>query len=122
MITCLKSYANQWVEIPGHLGMFGGHWSSASGDKKYIICQVTSQKQVIEISGNFIGGSSSLYVTTLPSLVARGIVIVDVPSLPRDLARLRDERAICLYELEALARYVTNLPSLVAIGTVVLEK
>ena len=66
--------------------------------KKYLICQVTSQKQVIEISGNFISGSSSLYVTTLPRLVARGIVIVDVLSLPRDLARLPDERVICLYE------------------------
>ena len=26
--------------------MFGGHWSSASGDKKYLTCHVTSQKHV----------------------------------------------------------------------------
>ena len=26
--------------------MFGGHWSSASGDKKYLICQKTSQNNV----------------------------------------------------------------------------
>ena len=26
-----------------HIAVFGGHWSSASGDIKYLICRVTSQ-------------------------------------------------------------------------------
>ena len=69
---------NQWVEILDHLGMFCGHWSSGSGDKKYLICHVTSQNQVIEGSRNFIDGSSSMYVTNLPNLVATGIVIVEM--------------------------------------------
>ena len=36
---------------------------------------MTSQKHVIEGSSNFMSGSSSWYVTTLPSLEAIGIVI-----------------------------------------------
>ena len=33
--------------------MFSGHWSSESGDKKYLICHVTSQDHKIEGSSNF---------------------------------------------------------------------
>ena len=54
----------------------GGHWSHASGDRKYLICHVTSQNREIEGSGNFL--SSSWYATTLPSLVAIGIVVVEI--------------------------------------------
>ena len=49
--------------------MFGEHWSSATGDIKYLICQVTSQDHVIEESCDFMSGSSSLFDTTLPSLL-----------------------------------------------------
>ena len=28
-------------------GSFGSHWSGASGDIKYLICQATSEDQVI---------------------------------------------------------------------------
>ena len=28
--------------------MFGGHWSSASRDIKYLVCHITSQNNVIE--------------------------------------------------------------------------
>ena len=34
--------------------MFGGHWSSASGDIKYLIYRVTLQNHVIEVSCNFV--------------------------------------------------------------------
>ena len=61
-----------------HLAMFGGHWSSASGDIKYLICHVTSQNHVIERSSNFMSESSSWHVTTLPSLVPIGIVAVEM--------------------------------------------
>ena len=33
--------------------MFRGYWSSASGDIKYLICHVISQKHVIEGSSNY---------------------------------------------------------------------
>ena len=63
--------------------MFGGHWSSASGDIKYLTCHVTLQNHVIE-------GSSNFY--KWPSLVAIGIVIVEINvfSLSRDQARLHN--------------------------------
>ena len=56
--------------VSHYFAMFGRHWSLAVGDKKYLICYVTSQNHVIKGSSNFMSGSSSWYVTTLPSLVA----------------------------------------------------
>ena len=53
--------------------MFGGHWSSASVDIKYLICHVISQNHAAEGLSNFLSWSSSWYVTTLPNLVAIGI-------------------------------------------------
>ena len=49
--------------------MLDGHWSSASGVIKYLTCQVTLQNHVIE---------GSWYTTSLPSLAAINIVIVDI--------------------------------------------
>ena len=51
-----------------------GYWSSASGDM-YLICHVTSQDHGIEGSYNFISWRSSLYVPTVPSLMAIDIAI-----------------------------------------------
>ena len=48
------------------------HCSSAFGDIKYLICHVTSANRVIEGSYNSLSGSSSWYVTSLPSLVTIG--------------------------------------------------
>ena len=59
-----------------HSVMFGSNSSNVSGDIKYLICQVTSQKHVIEGSSNFISGNPLWYVTTLSSLVTIGIVVV----------------------------------------------
>ena len=36
-----------------HLVMLGGHWSSASGDIKYLKCHVTLQNHVIKESSNY---------------------------------------------------------------------
>ena len=52
-----------------HLVMFGVHWSNASRDIAYVICYRTLQNHVIERLCGVIGGSFSLYVTILPSLV-----------------------------------------------------
>ena len=60
-----------------HLAMFAGHWSSASGDIKYLTCHVTSLTYVIEGSCNVVNGSSLLYATTLPPLLALGIAVVE---------------------------------------------
>ena len=64
--------------------MFGCHWSTASGDKAFLICHVTSQDHAIERSCGLMGGSSSLYVASLSSLIAIGIMLMEsVSTLPR---------------------------------------
>ena len=64
--------------ISQHLAMFAGHWSGASGNMKYLICHATSLTHVIEGLCNFMSGSSSFYVTTLPSLVVLGVAVVEI--------------------------------------------
>ena len=62
-----------------HLTMHGGHCFIATGNIEYWICHVTSQNHVIEGSSNFMSDSFSWYVTTtFPSLVAIGIVVVEM--------------------------------------------
>ena len=62
MNTCLKGYVNLWVKA-SHRELPPCHvwwpWCSASGDIKYLIWYVTSQKYVIEGSSNFMSGTSS---------------------------------------------------------------
>ena len=65
-----------------------GYWLCARGDLKFLICHVTLQSNVIEGSCNFTTGDS-LHLTTLPSLVAIGVVIVYIFVLSRDLERSR---------------------------------
>ena len=66
----------------------GGHWFSASGDIRHLICHVISQSHVIEGSCNLKSGRSSLHVTTMPGSLAIGIVVVEMflvfPVRPRD--------------------------------------
>lgn len=79
----MKSYVNLWVEVSQvshHLVMFCSFWFSASGDKKYLICQVTSQNQLIKRSANLMSRSSPWYVMTLSRLLVIGIVVVQICS------------------------------------------
>ena len=62
------------------LAMFGGHWSTTNGDTKYLICHVSSIRQVSEGSSNLMNGSSSLYVTIFPNLVVTGIAVLNIQS------------------------------------------
>ena len=81
MTSSLRGHVNLRVEAPhisNHLAMFGGHQSSANEYIKYLICHVTSQNHVIEGSCNFMSGSSLLYVTTRPSLLGVGSVVVKI--------------------------------------------
>ena len=69
--------------------VFGGHWSNTSEDIAYLIYHVTPQDHMIEGSRNFMSGTALLHVTTLPSLVVIGILVVEynVFNLSFDLAR-----------------------------------
>ena len=54
------------------------HWSNAGVDIKYLTCHVTSRNQVMEELCNFMSGSSSLYLNTLPSLIDIGTEVVEI--------------------------------------------
>ena len=58
--------------------MFDDRLSIAIENIKYLIFQVTSQNRMIKGPCHFMKGSSSLYVITIPSLAAIGIVVVNV--------------------------------------------
>ena len=70
MFKRLCEFVGGTLTVNCHLATFGGHWSSASGDIKYLICKATSQDHVIEQSSEVIDGNSSWSVATLSSLVA----------------------------------------------------
>ena len=52
----------------GHLAMFGGNWSSASGDIKYLICHMNSQNHLDQVAlwVGILHGMSPLYQVWLP--------------------------------------------------------
>ena len=50
----------------------------AGEDITDLACHVTLQNHVIKGSSNFMGGSSLWYITTLASLVAIGIVLIEM--------------------------------------------
>lgn len=66
------------VTVSHYLAMFRGHWSSARGTIKYLLCHMISQKYLIEGQSNFMRKSSSWYVTTFPGMVAIGIAVVEI--------------------------------------------
>ena len=55
-----------------HLAINGGDWSSASGDIKYLICHVSLQNHVINVSSNFMSGNFMVCY----QLAKFGIVVV----------------------------------------------
>ena len=61
-----------------HLAKSNGQRSFGSRDITYIIYQVTLQDHMIKKFCDFIEGSSSLYRTILPSLIAIVIVVVEI--------------------------------------------
>ena len=80
MLKGLCEFIYEWkpFTVSHHLPMFGGHWSSGTGDIKYWICHITLQNHVIEGSCNFMIRSSSWHITTLPTLVTIDIVVVEI--------------------------------------------
>ena len=77
--------------------MFGGNWSRASGDIKYLTCEVISQSYVFEESSNFMNGSFSWYVTILPSLVAIGIALAEMSLISRVIKQDHMIKGSCDY-------------------------
>ena len=48
MFKRLCEFVGGTLTVSYHLAIFGRHWSSASGDIKYLICKATSQDHVLE--------------------------------------------------------------------------
>ena len=69
-----------WLRTPqGKLsGKFDGHRRSAGGDIIVFVCHVTLQDRLIKTLFDFIVWSPWKLVTTLPSLVAIGTVVVEI--------------------------------------------
>ena len=53
-------------------------WSNASGNITYLLCQVTQNDPMIGRSYDFMSGTFSLCITTLPSLVVMDIVVMEI--------------------------------------------
>ena len=61
--------------VSHNFALFGDQYKCRS---KYLFCHINSLNHVIEGSFIFIIGGSWLYVTTLPSLLPIGTVIIEI--------------------------------------------
>ena len=101
--------------------MFCGHWSSKSGDMKYVISHVTSQNNVIEGSSSFmIGTFFAVWYNLAKSAGHRCCNGRDITFL----AFLVIKQAYVIigsgdYNDRSFLKQVTFLPSLVVLGFVI---
>ena len=66
------------MKLSYHPAKFNGLRESGSRDIMVFVSHVTLQVHLMKVFLDFIGGSSSKYVTILTSLVALGTVIVEI--------------------------------------------
>lgn len=80
MTTSLKVCVNLLLEtlLSPHFSILGNQWSSASGNVKYLFFHMTSPNQVTGGSCNVISGVPHGISPPLPSLIAMGIVLVQI--------------------------------------------
>ena len=71
-------HGSKSLTVNHHFSMFVVHWSSSNREVMYLVCQSTSQDQVIEGPSSSLSGNSSFCAHTLPSFVAREIVVVEI--------------------------------------------
>ena len=74
----LKLYRTKLLNVCNHPALFSGQSHCGNRDIMYSVCHVTLKNYVIKGSYDFMEGSSSSHVATLPGLVAIGIVIVEI--------------------------------------------
>ena len=58
--------------------MFGSRSNCGGGCKTYLVSHATFRDYVIKESCDFMGGTSLLYVKTLPDLVTIDVVVVEI--------------------------------------------
>ena len=98
----------------------GDHRSSTRGDIKYLTYHVTLQNYVIDGPSNFMSGSSSWYITTLPNLVAIGIVKLEI-FVCHVISPDHMIKGSCDFKGRRLSGSLSILSSVVVIGTLVVE-
>ena len=70
-------YEEEPINASYHPAKFDCYSYSGNVVVMVLVCHVISQGNVIKSSHDFVGGSISWLVTTVPNLVAIGIVIVE---------------------------------------------
>ena len=66
------------VKVSHHLHKFCGHRYCGSGEIMVLVCHVILEEHVIKGWSNIMGRGKSRQVTSLPSLVAIGTVVVKI--------------------------------------------
>ena len=65
-------------KVSQYPGKFSGHRHCDSGDIMALVCHMTSQDHVIEVSSDFMGRSPGRWDTFLPKLVTIDTVVVEI--------------------------------------------
>ena len=73
----IRLYGLQPLKVCHHSSKFGAHRGCESGDIMVLVCDMILQDHVIKGSCDFMDGRP-WQVTTLPRLVAIGIVVVEI--------------------------------------------
>ena len=73
-----RIYGWKFLIVSDHFSKFSGHRPCGSRVITHLIFHVILKDHVIKGACQFLKGSSSVYIPTLPSLVALGIVVVDI--------------------------------------------
>ena len=129
MSPCKTTWSGDFVTfckdaliVCNHPANFGGCGHCGSGDITYLICYVTLQDHEIKRSCDFLEISSSLYVTTLPSLEAIHCGNGDIRHLICPVALKKyGIKGPCDFMEGSSLLYVAFLPGLVVIAIVVVE-
>ena len=76
--TYFEKHLRTAASVSYHPAKFGGHQQCGSGDIMILVCHVISYGHVIKGLCDLIGRSPIGKITVLPSLVAIGIVVVEI--------------------------------------------
>ena len=106
------TFCNDALIVCNHPANFGGCGHCGSGDITYLICYVTLQDHEIKRSCDCLEISSSLYVTTLPSLEAIHCGNGDIRHLICPVAlKKHGIKGSCDFMAESFSLYIPNLSS-----------
>ena len=74
----MARYGRKHLTVSHHLAIFGSHCSGGNIGITYLLFHVNPKDHLNKESRDFRIGSSSVYVTSLPSLVTIDTIIVEI--------------------------------------------